>query len=144
MPELNLAGLRVHLRTSTRSKHDNITAAVVMLHGFGAPGTDLVSLADVLDVPLGTGLFFPEGPLDVGAGTSSARAWWPIDMAQLQLAMIAGQAHLAAKGLANGLETARSQVQGLLDELQTRFDLKPERIVLGDSRRAPSPVWTSR
>jgi phospholipase/carboxylesterase len=135
MSDLRLAGLKVHSNTSAISKSGGMTAAVVLLHGFGAPGTDLVSLADVLNVPEGTGLFFPEGPLDLGvqmgAGYAGGRAWWPIDMVQLQVAMFTGQIHAAAKGLASGLESARSQIAELLAELQSKFGLKPERIVLG-------------
>ena len=41
---------------------------VLLLHGFGAPGDDLVSLADVLNVPAGTRFVFPEGPLSLSFG----------------------------------------------------------------------------
>ncbi len=135
MSDLHMAGLKVHVNTSVLTKPDEIAAAIVLLHGFGAPGTDLVALGDILNVPKGTGLFFPEGPLDlgsqIGAGYVGARAWWPIDMVRLQVAMFAGQVQKAAKELASGIETARSQVVALLDELQSKFSLEPEQIVLG-------------
>jgi len=135
MTELELAGLKVHLNKSALADSGSMKAAVVLLHGFGAPGTDLLSLADVLPVPEGTGLFFPEGPLDLGQvlgrSYSGARAWWPIDMVQLQVAMMTGQVARAAEGLANGLERARDQVIILLNELQERFGIDSNRIVLG-------------
>ena len=88
-----------------------------------------------LKVPPGTGLFFPEGPLDLssqlGAAYAGGRAWWPIDMARLQVAMMTGRAASAAEGLAEGLELARMQVLALLDELQSKFSIESERIVLG-------------
>jgi len=135
MPVLQIAGLKVHLNSSSISSTGEMKAAVVLLHGFGAPGTDLVSLANSLNVPEGTGFFFPEGPLDLGAqlgaGYGGARAWWPIDMAKLQAAQFAGKVHTAARGLANGLEIARPMIVGLLDELKVKFGVASERIILG-------------
>ena len=134
MANLKLAGLNVHLNTTAVAESVTMDSAVVLLHGFGAPGTDLVSIGDVLDVPPGTGLFFPEGPLDLasyGAGYSGSRAWWPIDMVRLQVAMMTGQVKNAAAGLAEGLEQARRQLLQLLDELQSQFAIQSKRIVLG-------------
>jgi phospholipase/carboxylesterase len=49
--------------------------AVVVLHGWGAPGDDLVALADHLQRP-GVRFFVPAGPLpEMGGG----RAWWHLD-----------------------------------------------------------------
>ena len=135
MSELRLAGLKVHLNDSTLAQSGKMAAAVVLLHGFGAPGTDLVALGDALNVPNDTGIFFPEGPVDLGAemgtGYTGARAWWPIDMVQLQVAMMTGHFEKAAKGLAEGIDAARPQVIALLDEIQARFALNSDRVVLG-------------
>jgi phospholipase/carboxylesterase len=46
---------------------------VVLLHGFGAPGDDLVALADFLDVDH-TAFVFPEAPLELGGAYGEARA----------------------------------------------------------------------
>jgi phospholipase/carboxylesterase len=49
--------------------------AVVVLHGWGAPGDDLVPLADALRRP-GVRFFVPAAPLpEMGGG----RAWWHLD-----------------------------------------------------------------
>jgi phospholipase/carboxylesterase len=49
-----------------------VAKAVVLLHGWRAPGDDLVPLAEDLVRP-GTRCFVPEGPLvELGGG----RAWW--------------------------------------------------------------------
>ena len=135
MDDLKLAGLRVRLNRSALSRSKSMKAAVVLLHGFGAPGTDLVSIGDVISVPEGTGIFFPEGPLDLGQllgpAYAAARAWWPIDMVQLQVAMMTGQVARAAQGIAAGLEDASHQVRRLIDEIQSEFGLDSRRIVLG-------------
>src|SRR4051794_25872262 len=49
--------------------------AVVLLHGWGAPGDDLLPLADEIGGPR-TRFFAPAAPLpEVGGG----RAWWHLD-----------------------------------------------------------------
>src|SRR4051812_34225693 len=61
--------------------------AVVLCHGYGAPGTDLAGLGQ----PLLTGaddkeiaLLFPAAPLDLAdQGIPGGRAWWPIDLDRL-------------------------------------------------------------
>ena len=58
--------------------------AVVLLHGFGAPGEDLVPLARMLDAPPGTRFVFPVGPIELGLPFSEARAWWMIDISRFE------------------------------------------------------------
>lgn len=131
---MQLAGLQVYSHYD-QSRLGKPKAAVVLLHGFGAPGTDLVSLASNISVPQGTAFYFPEGPLDVsdavGAPAGTSRAWWPIDMQALQIAMMRGKFEQAAATLSTGLEGARSAVVRLLDELQASLGIGSERIILG-------------
>ena len=62
---------------------------VVLCHGFGASGTDLVGCyEDILfHMPEGTppsAFLFPEAPVDLSdEGMYGSRAWWRINMAQL-------------------------------------------------------------
>jgi phospholipase/carboxylesterase len=51
---------------------------VVLLHGFGAPGDDLVGLAGPVQAPRGSTFVFPEAPIDLGFG----RAWWMVDLSR--------------------------------------------------------------
>jgi phospholipase/carboxylesterase len=64
-------------------------------HGFGAPGDDLVALAEPMlqtlledDSPIA--LYFPAAPIDLAEyNMPGGRAWWPLNMARLmQLAAI--------------------------------------------------------
>lgn len=63
--------------------------AVVLCHGFGAPGTDLVGLAQPLlmaeAVLAERAVFlFPVAPLDLAAqGMPGGRAWWLVDLERL-------------------------------------------------------------
>jgi len=91
MVELRLAGLDCRLCGGTDGNGAGSGPLVVLLHGFGAPGTDLVDLAEVIRAPLGTRYLFPAGPIDLsvdGSYPGDARAWWPIDLVAVQVASL--------------------------------------------------------
>jgi phospholipase/carboxylesterase len=67
-------GLEV-VRVSDMGEDERGGIAVVVLHGWGAPGDDLVPIAQLLKRP-GVRFFVPAAPLpEVGGG----RAWWHLD-----------------------------------------------------------------
>lgn len=68
------AGLQV-VTVGDRSAADRGGTAVVLLHGWGAPGDDLVPLARALAAP-GVQFHLPAGPLPERGG---GRAWWHLD-----------------------------------------------------------------
>jgi len=102
------------------------TGTVVLLHGFGAPGDDLVPLARVLDVPMR--FVFPEAPIALGGMYGPGRAWWPLDLVKLEAELRAGTLRDRRAEVPEGLAEARAQVTQMLDELATRF---PGKLVLG-------------
>lgn len=104
---------------------------IVLLHGFGAPGTDLVSLWRVLDVPRGTRFVFPAAPLDLSYayGMGDARAWWMIDMAALDAAVRSGTFRELGKEIPEGLEDARAKMIAALDDIEAR--MRPSALMLG-------------
>jgi phospholipase/carboxylesterase len=125
---------RVEKPGATHEKNGNKAAlTVVLCHGFGAPGTDLVGLADDLDAPPGTTLLFPEAPLSLSMFGSSPfgepRAWWLIDIARLELAIARGELRDLSKDVPDGLAEARAAFAAMLDELAK--ETPPERLVLG-------------
>src|SRR5262245_63343004 len=87
---------------------------VVLLHGFGAPGEDLVPLWRVLDVPSAVRFVFPAAPLLIDP-IWGGRAWWPIDMERLQRAMLRGETRILADDVPAGLAPARERLDALLD-----------------------------
>jgi phospholipase/carboxylesterase len=103
---------------------------VVLLHGFGAPGDDLVALGRALAVPRGTRFVFPEAPIDLGARYFGGRAWWPIDFEERMRRQAAGEKRNIAEVPA-GLEAARAKVEGLLFEVERTLRPPPGGIVLG-------------
>lgn len=109
--------------------------AVVLCHGFGAPGTDLVGLSDTVSAPDATRFIFPEAPfaLDDAIGPQShvGRAWWPIDMMELQLALMSGKLDALARNVPEGLKFARDSLLEFLDDLRDAHHVDSERLVLG-------------
>ena len=86
------AGLRYH-RVAASSRP---TLLVLLCHGYGAPGTDLVPLGEELIrasevIATHVTFLFPEAPLSLGGFPGfEQRAWWPIDVAALEAAMMRG------------------------------------------------------
>ena len=102
---------------------------VVLLHGYGAPGTDLVPLAGAVEVPVGTRFVFPEAPLTLGLGMMEGRAWWPIDVGRYERAMMTGQMDALMDEVPPRMAEAREKLVGFLKALQA--DLRYEKLVLG-------------
>lgn len=102
---------------------------VVLMHGFGAPGTDLVGLWRVLDVPHGVRFAFPEAPNAI-PGMFGARAWWMLDLRRAEAALAEGPRSYADE-VPPGMEVATDQIVTMLGELQTRLVVDRERLVIG-------------
>ncbi len=106
--------------------------AILLCHGFGAPGDDLVSLARVIDVDRSVRWFFPEAPLtmDFGMG-AKGRAWWPIDMERMMSAASVGLVTALANETPDGLKKARAALEGTLDALEAEHDVRRDRLIIG-------------
>ena len=121
---MELAGLTA--RVVDRSTDDRPTT-VVLLHGFGAPGDDLVALADAIDAPVR--FVFPEAPLELGGLYGDSRAWWLLDLARLEDELRRGIPRDRRDEIPDGLPAAREQVMRLVDQVESR--LPTRRLVLG-------------
>ena len=104
---------------------------VVLLHGFGAPGTDLVPLARVMEVDRATRFAFPEAPLELPAAYGGGRAWWMLDMAKLQRAMVRGVPRDLRSELPEGLPEAREKLARTLEALTEALTVPEGQLVLG-------------
>ncbi len=131
MHEGQLGGLNIRMTGGTDGKGGGNGPLVVLLHGFGAPGNDLVPLADVLDAPTGTRFVFPEGPLTLSFGPRDARAWWLIDMARMAQDQAAGRARDLSNEIPKGLAPARDTMLAFLKEVERTFGADPRKTVLG-------------
>jgi phospholipase/carboxylesterase len=129
-----LAGLDVEIFQATSGPP---RGCVVLCHGFGASGHDLVGLAPYLvkqhprlaDVRF----VFPAGPIDLGElGFGDARAWWMIDMVALQqLASKPDALREFRKLEPEGMADARKAVHALVMQLADATRLPMSKIVLG-------------
>lgn len=115
---------------------------VVLCHGFGAPGDDLVPLgAELLERRRALGarvrFVFPAAPLSLASlGMGPGRAWWMLTMERL-MALQMGTAEPEAivetmrRDSPEGLPDARKRLMGLVSELSVQTKLPLGRIVLG-------------
>jgi phospholipase/carboxylesterase len=132
MSTTELAGLRIHAVGGAAPAAPR--ALVILLHGFGAPGDDLVQLAVDIAAPRGTQFLFPEAPIDlaeVSPEMAGARAWWPIDVMRVQIAMMSGRSEELAEYLRPGMAPAVALVKELVVEARRQYEVGFERIVLG-------------
>ena len=130
MRERTLGGLRVRFAGGTDGQGGGNGPMVVLLHGFGAPGTDLVPLSLTLGEGRATRFAFPEAPLALDA-FGGGRAWWMVDLVELQAALAAGRERDLSGSLPAGVESSRAAVLAMLDDLCTQLGVPSERIVLG-------------
>lgn len=131
MREARLGSLDVVITGGTDREGGGDGPLVVLLHGFGAPGNDLVPLWRSVDVPRAVRFAFPAAPLvlpSTGFGMES-RAWWMIDVMALERAIADGRQRDLSQETPEGLPEARARVLEMLDALDA--ELSPSKLVLG-------------
>lgn len=108
-------------------------ALVVLCHGYGAPGTDLVGLAGELcaiEPRLKRARFaFPEAPHTLENAPFGGRAWWEIDVGRFTSAIAGGTLERLFEETPEGLPRARKLLLGALEELERSSGGAP--LVLG-------------
>jgi phospholipase/carboxylesterase len=111
--------------------------AVVLSHGYGAPGTDLVGLAQPLlnlepKVAEHAVFIFPAACLDLSdQGLPGGRAWWPVDLDRLINRPTPEMLQTFRRKWPAGLAEARKLLIGLLDAAGKHFGMAFENFVLG-------------
>lgn len=131
MKQDKIGGLTVRLTGGTDGQGGGSGPVVILLHGFGAPGDDLVPLADVMAVPKETRFLFPEGPLSMSFGYGDARAWWLIDMARLEADRAAGRVRDLSGEVPRGLPQVRDAMEAFLNQLLRVMPLDYKKTVIG-------------
>jgi phospholipase/carboxylesterase len=131
MREIILGGLKTRLTGGTDGNGGGNGPTVILLHGYGAPGDDLVVLAEVMNVPAETRWMFPEGPLSMSMGWGDSRAWWLIDMARLEADRAAGRVRDLSGEVPRGLAQAREALETFLDSLPRVLPIDYQKTVIG-------------
>jgi phospholipase/carboxylesterase len=131
-----IAGLTVVTRQHTAAPPP--AGVVVLCHGFGAPGTDLVGLAESLvaiEPSLSSVRFhFPAAPLSLDhLGYGDSKAWWMIDFEVIEKLRQGGPEALSAfrKVEPDGMATARKAMLALVAEVMNSSGLPYSKLVLG-------------
>ncbi|HXY33424.1 MAG TPA: hypothetical protein VEI07_04305 [Planctomycetaceae bacterium] len=110
---------------------------VVLCHGFGAPGTDLVPLAHELAelTPEHAGkiaYLFPEAPLELGGFGFGGRAWWMVDIERFQRAVDDPRETAAMSSeVPAGMPESSQLLRGFLEEAQRHIGIPLSRTLLG-------------
>ena len=127
IPDL-IGPLRVHAAGGSDGRGGGDGPAVVLCHGFGAPGEDLVALARVIDAGAGVRWFFPEAPLSIPWG---GRAWWHLDLERIAALQRRGDQRALADETPDGLAEARAALEATLAALESERGVARERLIVG-------------
>lgn len=133
MREVRYGPLLARVTGGDDGKGGGTGPVVVLLHGFGAPGHDLVQLGMVMPVPDRVRFVFPEAPLSLGAAYGEGRAWWMLDIEALQRR---AQGKHSAKDervreAPEGMIAARKQVIACLDAIERDLCSRAHGLILG-------------
>ncbi len=114
-------------------------AVVILCHGFGAPGTDLVSLGgELLDrvrermkaADLDLRFIFPAAPLALDPVFDS-RAWWMIDIEKIQRLSETGEMREMRKESPSELPACREMINEVIEFAKAEYDVPASRIAIG-------------
>ena len=111
--------------------------AVVLCHGYGAMGTDLVGLVRPLliadpDLAEKAVLIFPAAPLDLAQqGLPGGRAWWHVDLDRLINRPTPELLDRFRRAAPAGLVESRQLLLSLIGEAGRQFGLSADRFLLG-------------
>ncbi|QDK38965.1 alpha/beta hydrolase [Bdellovibrio sp. NC01] len=101
---------------------------VIFFHGYGADANDLFSLGDMISTKKTYNWLFPNGPLEVPIGPAwTGRAWWNIDMMEIQRAMEAGTHRDFSQDVPKGFDKARDMAMEAIRQLKVPWN----QIILG-------------
>jgi phospholipase/carboxylesterase len=102
---------------------------VVLFHGYGADANDLAPLAEVIPVAnKNLNWLFPDGFLEVQIGPGwTGKAWWPVNMMEIQMAAMAGTPRDLSKDTPPGLNTAYERAMEMIRALKIPWP----KIILG-------------
>ncbi len=110
---------------------------VVLCHGFGAPGNDLVQIGAYLlesnpEFVDRVTIVFPEAPLSLAElGMPDGRAWWPLDMMRLNRVVESGNFRDLRAESPELLPSSRDKVHQVITELQSGLKLDMSQTIVG-------------
>ncbi len=101
---------------------------IILFHGYGADAYDLYSLSDVIQPSVSCDFLFPQGVIEVPVGPGwTGRAWWPIDLAQVQKDTAEGKDEELLERKPPSLPKLRDQVFEAIKQLRLPWN----KIIIG-------------
>lgn len=110
---------------------------IVLCHGYGASGADLVGLFEEVlyklpEDTLQSAYLFPEAPIDLSdEGMYGSRAWWRLNMAQLMLLSQTNSFDQMRDVEPEGIQQARDALCACIQECVEKFGWSDAKIILG-------------
>ena len=109
------------------NRHDEATW-VILFHGYGADANDLFSLGEMIPHADKFNWLFPNGRLEVPIGPGwTGRAWWPIDMMEIQKASERGEHRDFSDVTPPGLDKAFEMTSEMIRQMKLPWN----KIILG-------------
>lgn len=101
---------------------------VIFFHGYGADAADLSPLADEIHLSKEANWLFPEGFLEVPIGWNwTGKAWWPVNMEELQKAQETGVPRDLSQSTPEGMALAYKKASEMIQAMGLPWD----QIILG-------------
>ncbi|MGE5086585.1 MAG: alpha/beta hydrolase [Bacillota bacterium] len=108
--------------------NDDNAPWIIFFHGYGADCNDLFSLGEIISTNKTYNWLFPNGPLEVPIGPAwTGRAWWNIDMMEIQRAMETGIPRDFSGEAPKGMDKARDAALEMIRQLRVPWN----QIILG-------------
>ncbi|MGZ3768989.1 MAG: alpha/beta hydrolase [Bdellovibrio sp.] len=109
------------------NKDDN-APWIILFHGFGADCNDLFSLGDMVSTKKTYNWLFPNGILEVPIGPAwMGRAWWNVDMLEIQRASERGELRDFSNETPNGMSKAYDMAMEMIKQMKIPWN----KIILG-------------
>lgn len=108
--------------------NDDSAPWVILFHGYGADCHDLFSLGEMIRTKKPHNYLFPNGILEVPIGPGwTGRAWWPVDMLEIQRAAEQGTYRDFSQITPPGMDKAYAAASEMIRQLKVPWN----KIVLG-------------
>lgn len=108
--------------------NDDNAPWIIFFHGYGADCNDLFQLGEIIPLKHKANWLFPNGHLEVPIGPAwTGRAWWNIDMMEIQRAMERGE----TRDFSNEAPPGMSKARDLAFEMIRQMKVPWNKIILG-------------
>lgn len=108
------------------------TAAVILVHGYGADGNDLIGLAPFFAQAVPDAIFYsPHAPMALEGGFGGGRQWFSLRTYNPEIVRTDPKARAAMMGaMHEGAQASADKLNSYIDQIMAHHDLKANRVAL--------------